>query len=253
MEESEVVEQSTTTESEVAKQPESNTPEVTAAAGDVEKQEQEKEERKFTQAELDAAVQKRLLKEIRRRERTAVQQAQERAAVVEPKREEFRDDEAFSEAKVRHLAEKEALRIVNERARAEQSDKAREAYDERSEQARERYVDFAQVVENPLLTITPPMAEFIYDSDVGPDVAYYLGKNPAKAEQIAQLSPVRAARELSRIEAEIASKPKATPSKAPEPITPVGTRGKAAASALPSDDDDMDTWARKERDRLKRR
>jgi len=250
LENEEVVEQSTVVTDDLKPVP--NTPEVTAAEGDVETKEQEKE-KVFTQAEVDALIQRRLVKEARRQARNAEQTARERIVAVEPKRDEFRDDEAYSEAQVRHLAEKKASEILEQRAKAEQHERLREQFDERTEKAKERYVDFAAVVENPLLPVNEAMAEFIMDSEHGPDVAYYLGKNPAKAEQIAQLSPVRAARELSRIEAEIAARPKASPSKAPDPITPVGTRGKAAASPLPSDDDDIETWMRKERERAKRR
>lgn len=231
--------------------PVTNTPEVTAPEGDVETKEQV--EKVFTQAEVDALIQRRLLKEARRQARNAEQAARERVVAVEPKREEFRDDEAFTEAQVRHLAERKAQEILEQRSKAEQTERLREQYDERVEKARERYADFVAVVENPLLTINEAMAEFIMDSEHGPDVGYYLGKNPDKAAQIAQLSPVRAARELSRIEAEIASKPKASPSKAPDPITPVGVRGRAASSPLPSDDDDIETWMRKERERTRRR
>jgi hypothetical protein len=67
------------------------------------------------------------------------------------------------------------------------------------------------------------------------------------------MSPVKAARELARLEAELASKPKAQPSKAPEPIRPVGSRGAGSSSSLPSDDDDIATWMRKERERTQRR
>ena len=67
------------------------------------------------------------------------------------------------------------------------------------------------------------------------------------------MTPVKAARELTRIEAEILAKPKAQPSNAPEPITPVGSRGKSSTSTMPSDDDDIDTWMRKERERMRRR
>lgn len=250
MENEEVVELSTVVTDDV--KPVSNTPEVTAAEGDVETKEQVKE-KVFTQAEVDALIQKRLVKEARRQARHAEQMARERVVSAEPKREQFQDDDAYSEAQLAHLAEKKAREIVEQRSKDEQTERLREQYEERTEKAKERYADFATVVENPLLPVNEAMAEFIMDSEHGPDVAYYLGKNPAKAAEIARLSPIRAARELSRIEAEIASKPKASPSKAPEPITPVGTRGKAAASPLPSDDDDIETWMRKERERAKRR
>jgi len=62
------------------------------------------------------------------------------------------------------------------------------------------------------------------------------------------MSAIGAAVELSKLERELAT-PKARPSNAPEPITPVGTRGRASTSNLPSDDDDIDTWMKKERKR----
>lgn len=194
---------------------EQNTPAVTAAEGVVE-QKQEESERKFSQAEVDAMIQKRLVKEARRQARSAQQEARERVLANEPKRDDFRDDDAYDAAKVRHLAEKEAQRIVAERDRESQQEKAMESFLEKSEKAQERYPDFQVVVGNPQLAINDNMVEFIADSEHGADVAYWLGKHPMKAAEIARLGPIKAARELSRIEAEIASKPKATPSNAPD-------------------------------------
>jgi hypothetical protein len=48
------------------------------------------------------------------------------------------------------------------------------------------------------------MAEVIADSEDGPAVAYYLGKNPEAAAAIAQLPPSAAARELGKLEARLA-------------------------------------------------
>jgi hypothetical protein len=242
--------------SEDGKLPEQNTPAVTATNGVVEPK-QDEPVKTFTQAEVDALVQKRLLKEERRVHRRIEQQLREQkqseVLQKEPSRAEFRDDEAFTQAQIDHLAEVKAAQKLAERERTQQQNKAAEAYLERAEQAAERYTDFQAVVSNPMLVINEGMVEFIADSEHGPDVAYYLGKNPTKAAEIAQLSPVKAARELSRIESEIASKPKATPSRAPEPISPVGTRGKASSSPLPSDDDDTETWMRKEKARMAQR
>jgi hypothetical protein len=193
------------------------------------------------------------VKEARRQARNAEQVARERVLANEPKREEFRDDEAFSQAHIEHLAEKKAAEKLAERERAQQQERTTEAFLEKAEKAQERYPDFQMVVGNPSLAINDGMLEFIADSEHGPDVAYHLGKNLMKAAQIAQMSPIKAARELSRIESEIASKPKANPSKAPEPISPVGTRGKSSVSALPSDEDDIDTWMKKEQARARRR
>lgn len=230
-----------------------DTPEVTAASGEVGKE--QVEERRFTQAELDAAIQKRLLKEERRVHRRIEQQlrdaAQQRALTVEPKRDDFKDDESYTQATIDHLAEKRAAEKLAERERTREAEQRNEKFLERAEKASERYPDFQSVVFNPQVPINDHMAEFIAESDHGADVAYHLGKNPAEAARIAQMSAVKAARELTRIEAEIAAKPKATPSKAPEPITPVGSRNKSSTGTLPSDSDDIDTWMRKERERVR--
>jgi hypothetical protein len=70
------------------------------------------------------------------------------------------------------------------------------------------------------------MAESIQASDIGPDVAYYLGVNPKEAERISKLSPILQAKEIGRLEAKIASEPmtKKTTS-APAPISPVTAKG----------------------------
>ena len=229
-----------------------NTPEATAASGEVETKEQAPE-RTFTQAELDAAIQKRLVKEQRRIERNLRTQLEEQRAAVAPKREAFQDDDAYTEAQIEHRAEQLAREKLKQREKAEQSERMAESFQEKAEKVSERYPDFSIVVGNPALSINETMAEFIAESDLGPDVAYHLGKHPLDAARIASMSAVKATRELTRLEAELAGKPKATPSNAPEPIRPVGTRGKPTSSALPSDDDTVDVWMKKEQARLRAR
>jgi hypothetical protein len=252
--EPEVLETAETLESVEIKQSEQNTPEATAADGGVDKEKQvEQPAKTFTQAEVDAIVQKRLLKTERRIHREIEGKLREQVTAVPPKREAFGSDEEFSQADIDHKAELKARELVQQRERQNTVEKQREAFEERAEKVHERYPDFQAVVSNPALPINEGMADFISDSEHGPDVAYFLGKNPGKAYEISQLSPMKAARELVRIEAEIAAKPKATPSKAPEPISPVGTRGKSSTSSLPSDADDTETWMRKERERIAKR
>lgn len=233
-----------------------NTPEGTAPDGEVEPKQAEPA-KTFTQAEVDALIQKRLLKEERRVHRRIEQQQREQqqrqVLEHEPKREAFGNDEAYLQAHLEHLAEIKAAAKVAERERAIEAERRSESFLEKAEKATERYPDFQSVVSNPTLAINDAMAEFIGESDLGADVAYFLGKNPIKAAQIAQLSPIKAARELARIEADLAARPKARPSNAPEPINPVGTRGKASTSALPSDEDDIETWMRKEQRRMQSR
>lgn len=210
----------------------------------------------FTQAELDEIVQREKAKAAGRAERKAFREAvarlQSQQVQEEPKREAFRDDADYTQAQLEYLAEQKAEQKLREREQAKQAERMQEAFLEKAEKAAERYPDFQTVVSNPSLQINEAMAEYIADSELGAEVAYFLGKNPLKAGAIAQMSPIKAARELSRIESELASKPQAKPTKAPDPITPVGSRPTRTSSA-PTDDDDIETWMRKERERQRGR
>jgi len=247
------VEQSTPLESVEVNQPEINTPDATAAEGEVDKQKQDEPAKTFTQAEVDAIVQKRLLKTERRIHREIEQRLRDQVVSTPPNRDAFVSDEEYSQAEIDHRAELKARDLLQQRERQKEAERQQETFLERAEKVHERYPDFEAVVKDPTLPINDAMADYIQDSEHGPDVAYYLGKNRAKALEISQMKPMAAAKELVRIEAELASKPRVSLSKAPEPITPVSTRGKASSSSMPSDSDSIDVWMRKEQERLRKR
>jgi hypothetical protein len=75
------------------------------------------------------------------------------------------------------------------------------------------------------------MAETIQSSDIGPELAYYLGSNPKDAERISRMTPLAQAKEIGKIEAKLANDPpvKRTTS-APAPISPVTARSSGAAA-----------------------
>ena len=188
----------------------------------------------FTQEELDAAIGKRLAREQRKWEREqaqrqAEQQVLKSAPAELPPVDQFESPEAYAEA----LALKKAEELIAKRDAARQKATVLETYHEREEEARGKYDDFEQVAYNPNLRITDVMAETIQSSDVGPDVAYYLGANPKEADRISRLSPFMQAKEIGRIEAKLVEAPpvKKTTS-APAPISPVTAR----ASGNPSYD-----------------
>ena len=180
----------------------------------------------FTQEELDAIVSKRLAREQRKWERDRVQQPAQPPKDI-PSVDQFESPEAYADA----LAEKKARELVAQRDAQQQQTQMLEAYHEREEAAREKYADFEQVAYNPKLPITDVMAQTIQASDVGPEVAYYLGANPQDAARISKLSPFLQAKEIGKIEARLASDPPVKKSSsAPAPITPVGARAAANQS-----------------------
>lgn len=76
------------------------------------------------------------------------------------------------------------------------------------------------------LTLTPVMAETITESDVAPKLMAYMASNPDEVSRIARLSPARQAAELGKWEDRLSTK---SPSRAPAPITPIGSKGKSAS------------------------
>ena len=178
----------------------------------------------FSQEELDAAIGKRLAREQRKWERDQAQRQSEQQtlrAAPTASADQFESTEAYTEA----LTLQKAEELIAKREAAKQHSAILESYQELEEAARDKYDDFEQVAYNPKLPITDVMADTIRSSDVGPELAYYLGTNPKDAERISRLAPLAQAKEIGKIEAKLASDPpmKRTTS-APAPISPVTAR-----------------------------
>lgn len=219
-------------------------------------QEQAEEAKKFSQEELDAIVSKRLAREQRKWEReTRMRQEQQPVMQRElPPADQFESVDAYAQA----LAERKAVELLQQRQAQEQQMQILESYHEREEEARNKYDDFEQVAYNPNVPITNVMAETIRSSDVGPDVAYFLGSNVKEANRISKLSPYLQAKELGKIEAKLADNPptKKT-SSAPAPIAPVtarGNNGKTLDTTDPRAVKEMSTseWIEAERNRQRK-
>lgn len=192
---------------------------------------------------------------------------------VRPKRADFENPDDFENARDQYaddlsawtLREAERVRITREdQQRIEADRKAEEAktvnqtisaHNTRVEQAKTKYADYSAVAEAADLPISIVTAQAIMTSDIGPDIAYHLGKNPEEAKRIADMvipgavfpdklpngqpspfagMPVPDERAqllaIGEITAKLrgAAEPKPEPkkiSKAPEPVRPVAQRG----------------------------
>ncbi len=177
----------------------------------------------FTQEEVDSMIGKRLARERRSWER---ERPKAPAAPAEPvSQDKFESVEAYAEA----LATQKAEQLLQQRELERQQAAVVESYHEKEEQARDKYDDFEQVAYNPSLKISTVMAQTIQASEIGPDIAYFLGSNPKEADRISRLSPFLQAKEIGQIEAKVAaSPPTKKPSSAPAPIQPVAARASGA-------------------------
>jgi len=180
----------------------------------------------FTQEELDAAIGKRLAREQRKWERD--RQAPSNVPVNVPPVDQFDSVEAYAEAR--------AIALVEQREQQRQHSEIVESYHEKEEEARGKYDDFEQVAYNPKLTVTDVMAQTIQSSDIGPDIAYFLGSNPKEAARIAKLPPFLQAKEIGRIEVKLAdSPPVKRASSAPAPFAPVTAKSSGSPSVDTTD------------------
>ena len=205
------------------------TPEVAESTPEVaETQVEQVEEKKYSQAEIDAMIGKRLAREQRKWEREqANRQSEQQVMRAAPTAsvDQFESPEAYAEA----LAYQKAEELIAKREAAKQQSAVLESYHDLEEEARSKYDDFEQVAYNPKLPVTNVMAETIQSSEIGPELAYYLGSNPKEAERISRMSPLSQAKEIGKIEAKLVSAPpvKKTTS-APAPISPVTARSSGA-------------------------
>jgi len=159
----------------------------------------------------------------------------------------------------RCLAERKAEELLARREQARAQSEIIESFHEREEEARSKYDDFEQVAYNPKLPITDAMAQTIQASEVGPDMAYYLGSNPKEADRISRLSPLQQAKELGKIEAKLSDNPpvKKT-SNAPAPIAPITARSSGSPALDTTDPRSLKTmstseWIEAERQRQVRK
>lgn len=201
-----------------ALEPEVNSPEVST------EQTEQLAEKTYTQAEIDAMIGKRLAREQRKWERDQAAKVAETQTLQSVPAD-------IDESDPHAVVLKKAAELVAQRDAAKQQAEIMEAYAESEEKVRDKYDDFDQVARNPNVPITEVMAEAIYASDVGPEVAYFLGSNVKEAARIARLTPFMQAKEIGKIEAKLASDPpvKKT-SNAPAPISPVTARSTGSTS-----------------------
>lgn len=103
------------------------------------------------------------------------------------------------------------------------------AWVEKESKITETIKDYTDVMEAAKETpISEPMVLAMLESDRGPEIAYYLAKNPGECERIAALAPFSAARAIGRIEMQLEGEPR-------EPAAPpVSTAPKPLKSVRPS-------------------
>jgi hypothetical protein len=114
------------------------------------------------------------------------------------------------------------------------------------------FPDFDNAVANlNMVGVNRDFLELATTSEAGAKLIHHLGGDLDEAARIAALPPVQMARELTRLEYKLAQAPAPKPvSKAPAPITPIGSGGVNAPGLR--DDLPIDEWMRRRNAALKR-
>jgi hypothetical protein len=127
-----------------------------------------------------------------------------------PKKEDFEDQDAYIEALVDWKADQKIKGVQEEAVKVTEEDTEKEALQEFNdkivsavEQGREKYKDFDQLVMVDTLIMPPEMTSIILESEIAADIMYYFGSNPDESAEIAKLSPLKAAKKIAEIEAEL--------------------------------------------------
>lgn len=214
---------------------------------------------KGVQKRIDRAVRQKYEAEARARvleERLAALERQAPASkpqnVDAPRLEQFDNIEDYVTAKAEWVAEQQINKTFSARERAEAEAKANqqrksvgETWAKKVAQATAEMPDFEDVVASSDIQFNDPIAlQAIQESDVGPQIAYYLASNPDEADAIAQLTGTAAIRAIGRIEAKIQDK-KVAVTKTPEPIKPVGQRAKVDKDPTQMTDKEFAAWRKK--------
>jgi hypothetical protein len=142
-------------------------------------------------------------------------------------------------------AETENLRTRYDEVDGEDAGAFQAATADLNAEGAEKYKDYNEVVTRPRdqggPAITVVMAEALLESDMGADIAYYLGKNVKESEKISAMSPVAQAKAIWKLEAKVGKSNAPAQSQAPAPVKPV--RGGSSAPTKPVSEMSMSEYA----------
>lgn len=113
--------------------------------------------------------------------------------------------------------------------------------------SRAKHTDFDAVISSvaPLLGSNPIVRSFLISNEMGSEVGYELGKNPAILEQVLKSEPWAAGEQLLAMAARLKKPMAVQQSKASEPIKPVGSRESLKPSLAKLATDDINGYVEK--------
>ena len=155
---------------------------------------------------------------------------------IPPTEGEFIDPEDFRKARIKYEDDLDVWKShsrINEEVQNKQKQELESnvsKFNANAARMREKYPDFDKAVNEPLFS--PEMSSEIMGSDLGPEIGYYLAKNPAEALKLSKLSPTGIAKEIGKLENKFTQAQSKITTQAPEPLSPL--KGDDAVKKDPS-------------------
>ena len=115
------------------------------------------------------------------------------------------------------------------------------------ERLKAKFSDFDETVD-PM--VYDHVAILALESDLAPEILYFLGKNPSELARLKGLPPYVGALEIGKLEYKLKNAAKRTSTQAPAPITPV--EGNDSVPKDPSKMSDKEWWDNEKRERIKK-
>lgn len=215
------------------------TTEATTEAGETPEQSEEKAKKEpWFQKRIGELTREKY--EAKRAAETSAQEVQQLRNYVEQVQQGNQPDGGLD---VESYVQSRAQEMVSERGFNEACNKVFDA-------GKTEFPDFEQSVSNlQMVGMSRDFLEIVSSSDVGHKVLNHLGNDLDEAARIAAMSPLKMARELTRLEYKLGQTQPKPVSKAPAPINPIGSGG-STSSGL-SDDLPIKEWmARREKERF---
>jgi len=167
-------------------------------------------------------------------------EAERRLAAIKPPSQELLDSdpdkyvaENTANAARRGVIEESIVTAKAEQDAAKQRSNVanQEIWEEASTDARARYKDYDEKVNNPDLKVTQEMYSAALATDNPADVAYYLGSNPIEASEITRLNRTEQIMAITRISLGLAPPTQNRRTNAPAPIKPISGGGAATTKS----------------------
>ena len=155
---------------------------------------------------------------------------------AKPEADQFEDYGEFVEALTDWKVAQTTKTLAQDAARGVVQHERQANYQDRLVETKATIKDFDEVMGKAAdMQIADYVAEAVQDSERGPEIFYHLAQHPDVADRLNGLSPLKAAMEIGRIEAQLTAPAVKRASQAPVPITPITPGSNASVNLQTAD------------------